>query len=386
MVKFDSFFLKRIFLIFFLFLFLITFSSALGITPASYSINFQPNLKESIDYSLSGANPNTVYSIYSEGDLSEYVSIDKKELLGDGSFRVNLTFPSVIEKPGKHTLLIGVKEAVDEELLKSTIGTAIEIKVLISVYVPYPGKYVEISSFTSEDVNIGESLEFKFDVTNRGKEKVAIFPKIEIFSNQSSELVETLYLEERSLDPTQKISLRKHLETSSFNSGRYNGVLSVEYGGDYPSRENTFFRIGELAISLKNYTNQFIIDKKIQKFNIEIESGWNDKIDGIYADVSLLNETSEILFFKTSSTNLNPWELKTITGYFDTSYFLEGVYDANITFFYYGKDVGKSSGELVRVEFIKKPLNWKIILGISIGLILLIALVIFVLKKYFYKK
>jgi len=45
-------------------------------------------------------------------------------------------------------------------------------------------------------------------------------------------------------------------------------------------------------------------------FDIEIESGWNNKIDGAYAEVFISNSSVDLFSFKTSSTSLEPWEKK----------------------------------------------------------------------------
>lgn len=367
---------------FFIPLFSVDFSSALSMSPASISINFEPNFKETFDYQVSGTTPGKNYSLYVEGDLAEYITLSKNELKGNDFFKVSVSLPKNLDKPGRRMTYVGIKESVDEELSGGTIGTAVELKALIAVYVPYPGKYVEITSFTSENANVGEIIDFKLEAVNRGKQSVNITPSIDIFSNQTNEFLTTLNLDTRFLEPTQKISLHKNFDTASFNAGKYNAILSLEYGGEEPSVDETFFRIGELGIEIKNYTNLFIIDGKIQKFNIELESGWNDKIDGVYADVSFFNETSEVLFFKTSSTSLNPWEIKTITGYFDTSNFVKGNYNANITLFYYGKEVGASSGNIVDVRFIEKSFNKAIVL-VSAGILILVllAISIFFMKK-----
>jgi hypothetical protein len=377
----DLVFLRNFFFLILFFYFFLNFSSALSVVPASISMNFVSGFEQTFDYQIFGAKPDKIYSLYLKGDLAEYATLNKNELKGDGTFKVTLSLPNSLEKPGKNILHVGVKESVDDELGGDMIGTAVEIIVLVSVYVPYPGKYVEIS-FSSEDVNLGEPLDFKLEAINRGKENVTISPRIEIFSNQTQEKIETLYLEDRNLETTQKISLHKTMDTSKYISGRYNSKAVVEYGGNSPSISESFFRIGDLLINLKNYTNLVILDGKIQKFNIELESEWNDKIDGVYANVIFSNQTSEILSFKTSSSELNPWEVRTITGYFDTNNFEEGKYNANITLFYYGKDVGKSSSKVVEVEFIKKSSSTLmiILISLSVAVVIIGVFVVFLLK------
>lgn len=375
------FFLEKIFLIFVFFTFLIGFISALSVTPAKISLNFEPNFEQTFSYEIFGTKPDKIYSLYLEGNLAQYATLSREELEGDGNFKVSLELPSTLETPGDNKLYVGVKESIDEELAGGTIGTAVEIKALISVYVPYPGKYVEIS-FEAEDANIGEPIDFKLNIFSRGKEDVLLHPRIEISSNESGEIVHTLYFDERALQSMQEVSLHKVWDTSSFNAGRYNGVAFVEYGGKFPSRVEDFFRLGELAIEIKNYTSRVIIDGKIQKFDIEVESSWNDPISGVYAEVVFLNGASEVLRFKTSSTSLNPWEAKTITGYFDTINFEPGFYNANITLFYYGKNTGKTFAKEVQVEFVKKPFNKTMIIGIGLGIISLVAgLLVFFLRK-----
>jgi len=148
------------------------------------------------------------------------------------------------------------------------------------------------------------------------------------------------------------------------------------------AKSESIFNIGELIIHLVNYTKQVEIGG-INSFDIEIESGWNNKIDGAYAEVFISNSSVDLFSFKTSSTSLEPWEKKTITGFFDTSNFTKGFYDANITFIYYGKDVGKSSSELVKIEFVKGENNFQMILLISAGAILLLVVLWIIIKKYF---
>ena len=372
------YFFKNIFLFILLFGGILQFSSALSMTPALVSMDFQPNFKHTFEYTVGGTKPNTNYLIYVQGDLAEYAVLSKEGLNGNGGFKVSLSLPSSLEVPGLRTLYVGVREIADKELVQSTIGTAIELKASIYIFVPYPGKYTEIS-FSSTNANVGDPVQFVINLINRGVENITVNPRIEILSNQTGEFKETLSFEERFMESTQRLSVYKILDTSSYNPGRYKGIAIVEYGGNSPATAEILFRIGNLSIEIKNYTQRVILDGKIQKFNIDIESGWNDKIDGVYASVSFLNGTSEILSFETSSTSLNPWEVKIITGYFDTLNIPEGTYDAQITLFYYGKEVGKSSSKMVKVEFVKESsLNLMIVL-ISLGIIILVGVIIMII-------
>ncbi|MBU2562495.1 MAG: hypothetical protein KKF68_02435, partial [Nanoarchaeota archaeon] len=143
----------------------------------------------------------------------------------------------------------------------------------------------------------------------------------------------------------------------------------------------SIFRIGYLFIDITNSTKKIIIDE-IQKFDIDIESSWNNNIDGAYADVVIFNNSEKLINFKTSSTSLNPWERKTITGFFDTSNFSEGFYEANITLYYYGRDVGKTTEKTVKIEFVKKS-SRILLITVIIGVIILLGFIGIIIKRYF---
>ena len=369
------------FLIVVIMLFLMNTISSLGIRPAKIEINFQPGFERSFTYTVLTQNPKMEFELYTKGDLSEYVKLDKKKITGAGTFNAVLKLPDYIEKPGKHRILVGVKELFDEELVGTGIGTSVAIQSVIDVYVPYPGEYLEVS-LKSHNVNIGEPVDFELGIISRGKEDVNVTPRIEI--NSDNRLVKTLYFKNRKIKSQEKIKLHKELDTTDYNPGKYNAVAVVDYGKI--AKAESKFNIGDLVIYMINHTNQMIIGG-IQKFRIEIESGWNNNIGGIHASVSVMNGSTFLINFETSSTSLTPWGRKNITGFFDTSNFTKGFYDANITFFYYGGDVGKSSSESVKIEFIDKPKQFRmlIIAGVM-GILVLIVIVVFFWKKYFRKK
>ena len=375
--KRGRFFLK-VFFIFAIIIILMGISSAVGIIPGKIEFDFQPGFEETITYSIFGVDDVTEFEIYIEGDLSEYIEIDKETIKGSGSFNAILKLPDHIEKPGKHRILIGAREKFDDETLTTAIGTSVDIRGVIDIHVPYPGKYLEIS-LNSHDVNVGEPVRFELTILNKGTNKVNLSSKIEVASEEKT--IETLYFKDRILKNQEDIKLQKILNTTTYNPGSYIATAIVDYGKMVVAESK--FRIGDLIINIISHTKQISIGG-LQSFNIEIESGWNDNIDGAYAEVFILNNSNNLASFKTSSTSLTPWEKKNITGFFDTTNFIKGVYDANITINYYGKDIGKISSKLVQIEFIEKSnllSMWLIILGI----IFLILSVILLIKKYFLK-
>ncbi len=371
----------KIFLFVCVLIFAVQHVSSFGLSPAIKSYNFEPGMETSVTYYVRASSDEEV-EIFANGDLAQYVSFDKKTAFGGESFTATIKLPKAIEKPGQHRIGIGIGQKIDPELAAGFIGTRIVVIGAVDIYVPFPGRYLEIN-LKGHDVNVNEPVNFNLDIASQGVEDVNVTPKIEIYSDQG--LKDTLIFNTRTIKSQESLTLTKPLSTVGYNPGRYKAIAIVDYGSLATSE--TDFRIGELVINMVSYTNKMPISK-IQKFEIGVESGWNDKIDGAYADVSFLNGTQLLTNFKTTSTSLTPWENKTIIGYVDTENFTEGVYDANITLIYYGKEQGKSNSQIVKVELYKTKsmLLWYIIAGVGLLIIVSIILVKILRKNHGKKK
>mgnify|MGYP001560507375 CR=1 FL=1 len=356
--------------------------SALGISPAFREYNFEPGLEGKISYIVFGSE-DVEYGVFVTGDLAPYVKLSKTIVRGGDSFDVDFKLPDVIETPGLNRIRVHVAEKIDPELAGGFIGTRIVVISQIDIYVPYPGRYLQVF-LRGHDVNLGEPVRFELDINSEGKEDVTVTPLIEIFS-ETGEQKETLYFAEKEIASQEQLKLQKYLNTSSYNPGNYKAIAIVDYG--VIAQSEVFFRIGELRVDIEGYTSKLYAGK-LQKFDIGVASGWNDAIAGVYADVVLFNDTNDnLISFKTSTTGLIPWETRNITGYIDTAGFQPGVYNANITLFYFGKEEGRSTNKVVKVEIVEPPSSatWYIVGGIGL-LIIIVITAIKIFKKNGSKK
>jgi len=362
-----------------LFLTLIGLTSAsLGISPGKVQVNFKPNLEETITFKINSDSPEIVFEIYVIGDLSGYVHLNKNEITGSGNVEVTLKLPKDIAVPGNHRILIGVKEKIDREV--PGIGTAVIVQAPIDVFVPYPGRYLEID-LKSHNVNVGDPVNFELKLSNKGKENLNITPIIEIISGE--ETIETLIFQNRLVLSAEEITLRKSLETTDYAAGNYNALAIVDYGNI--AKVELEFRIGSLFIDLLDYTKKVALGG-VKKFEVGVESNWNNPIEGAHAEIVFLKDGKEFFEFKTSPSDLEPWEKETLSGFFETNNFSIGKYKTNITLIYYGDDIGKSSSEIGEVEFVKGKLSLPLmIIAISAIVIIAIVLIIVFIKKYLIK-
>mgnify|MGYP006291540757 CR=1 FL=1 len=345
--------------------------ASLGLSPAKIDVDFEPNLKETFDFRVRSDKGEQTIGIYAKGDLAEYVSFDKERLEGSGNFQATLNLPSNLKTPGPHRLLIGAEEIYSEKEkeVMGMVGTQIKVQGVIEVFVPYPGKYLEIDLETS-NVNAGEPVDFKLNIDNKGKEDVSFSSRIDIFSN--SKKVDSLSFYERDLATKEDVTLQKSWETEDYGPGEYNAIAVVNYE-EKVANDSEVFNLGHLYVNLTDYTRNISIGD-VEQFFTTVESQWNSEIENIYAEIALMNDSYVISSFKTSPDSLEAWESANLTGFFDTSQFEETEYETNITLHY----SGKSSSDMVSVKFFREEANNTVLLiAIPLALFLLLLSLFF---------
>ena len=351
--------------------------SAIGITPDSIRIDFEPNFENSYIFKTEKAE-NT--GIYIEGGLAEYLNIEEDNIAKDGSFVIRVKLPSEIEMPGDNVVFVGVLEGAKGGGMVS--GRA-SIRTPIVIKVPYPGIYAEIS-FNVNDLGINETANFIVKINNLGKKDIDKAKAVIDILDINERLVEKLFTEEKAVNVKEVQELKAFFNASKHTAGTYKAIAHVNYADKSKDLEASF-RIGSLNVKIINYTRTFF-KNKIDTFEIEIESGWNKRIDNIFAEVKVFNNTKEVSSFKTVSFSLEPWEKKTISAFWDPQGLGEGSYDVEITLFYEGEKT-KLSGEIdiiVQKEefsFFKKYVTVINLLIVLVVLLVIINIIILMKKS-----
>jgi hypothetical protein len=357
------------------FIFILLSSSVIGVagvSPAIYEVDFQPGLRQSYRFNFF-SDEGVKAEIYAEGDLAQYTKLDKKEIRGSEPVIATIELPNEIYPPGEHKLLIGARQVVEEE---GGIGLVGNIRGVIKIKVPYPGKYVEID-FKTHNANAGEPVEFRVSARNLGKENINALAYLDITTPQKEKL-DTIFLGAMPIETTKSGEFYKKINTTGYRPGDYNVSAIVKYGGDRDAFKEGIFRLGELYAAIGSTSNDFE-KNKINRFNIGVESFWNDPIDGLYADVKIIG--TEISFL-TPSVNLPPWEKTTLVGFLDTTLIQNETFQANITLHYYDKTTSK----IVDLRFKKEKPNYMVITAIIAAVMIIILLIVIIIILIRYKR
>ena len=198
------------------------------------------------------------------------------------------------------------------------------------------------------------------------------------------EVVEKLLTQEKKIKANTLEYLEALFDASKHSAGTHKAIAHVTYADKSKDLE-AGFKIGTLHIKINNYTGTFFKDK-IGKFNIEIESRWNTKIDNIFAEVNVFNNTKEVSSFKTVSVSLEPWEKKMISTLWDIQGLGEGTYDLDITLFYEGQTTKITEKiEIIvpkeEISIFKKYFTMTNLLIVAVLLLIIINIIILVKKR-----
>lgn len=350
----------------------------LGIRPALVELNYNPGDEATITYYVD-TTPGTPIRIYAFGDMNETVTFDNTEFLGSGGFNAKIKLPPTAQKPGPNHLFIRAEQVVSEG---SGLGTSITVGALIKIHVPYPGKYAEMD-FEVSNANKGEPVEATIKATNKGKEPLEIKAELSIYNSEGTELLAEYDLGTQHLEPTQEYTYKKNIATNNYLAGIYKAVGRISYSGEERIIEKEF-RIGQLNVEILNSTRE-VKEKTINPYTINIQSEWKNVIEGVYAEIGVINKTKEVMRFSTPPITLEGFQQYELKGFLDATELTRGEYESNITIHY----SGKTTRTKIPLTIIKKDGNKTTLIIIAIAIftiLLLITIIIRIIKRKKNKK
>jgi len=366
-----------VFLIFFL---LIPSIYGIGAGIFVREIQFSPNLNKNLEAFINNnVGSDIKVRLEARGGLAEYVTFSEEyaDILAGGRyfFTFNLKLPESIP-PGRNRIEIGATDVTPPPPGVAGIRAVTAAFIAFIVVAPYPGKYIE-ASFTAQDIELNETVTFNINIISRGNETInRIDGIIEIFYQGNK--IDILTLDRiTDIKPGESKTIQAKWDSKSQKIGEYNAKATINYDGQQTTIY-TKFRIGTLLVKIINYTKEFYKDE-INKFDIELNSFWNTKIDDVYGEIDVGKEK-----IKTLKTDLAPWAKTKITAHLDTHNLDLGEHIADIKV-YYADKVAQEFGKITilpkREKIIEMPskIQSTTILLISIITLLVIGNIILVL-------
>lgn len=333
----------------FLFLILATLMSSLiyglGISGKSMKvvIDHVPGYeREDVYYIKNSETYVSTYDLFTANEegasLGEYFTItpSRMENVQPGekrSFTVKLDLPDHIDNPGKNLML--VKARIDASADTAMLRAFPSVAILYVINVLRPEKYAE-TSLRFSNMNEDDTAEVGFSIYNLGQPDImSAKGNISLMSEETQQIVAYLDVpEEKNIKSWESRFLKTDFDSKGLPAGNYKAFGTLYWDENTTNLEKEF-SIGKLNVNILNFTKEFEYNS-INKFDIEIESGWNTKINNIYANIEIfdINTGEQLKKFKSVNTELEPWETKILDAYFDTNGLEKGNYNAKITLEY----------------------------------------------------
>lgn len=316
-------------------LFFISFVSALGITPGRTTLDFKPNLKQNVSFSVINSEKKDMALIFDvRGELnnsiilnSGFAEFSQKDETKSFSYFVNL--PEKVNSPGLHTAEIVVTEIPKNISPGGTIvGSRLAVVTQLYVNVPYPGKYLELEP---QIVNAQEdgTILFLIAAVNRGELNIGKAKATIDIYNSFGEKIATIESDEREILSRQRIELLGKW-TSNVSSGNYRADIAVVYDGETATAKKEF-EIGKNVLEIQKIeVNDFKLGG-IAKFNALVENKWNEDITNAYLNLIIYNGEQKVMAdIKSQTYEVAPLSKINMIAYWDTVGVKEGTYNGKL--------------------------------------------------------
>ncbi|MFH1592235.1 MAG: hypothetical protein ABIB47_02625 [Candidatus Woesearchaeota archaeon] len=315
---------------------------SIGVIPSSYNLDFRPNLEETYQFKITDASQQLELKL--EGDLSNFATLDKKTIVSGETFNVILKLPEEIDIPGKHSIFATATEVSGTGGNIAAMG---RVKGLIIVNVPFQGKYINPPHLSISDTNVNEKTQTRIDVQSFGTEDIdELYGVIDVFDMEDNKLASSV-TNVVSLASLQRVTLESEVDTTDLVAGEYKAKGLVFFDDQSQETNEALFKVGELNVKLNNYTKE-VFTGQINKFDVTVESGWNNLIKSLFVEVRVFDEGSEVANFRTVPEKLDPWEIKTVTGFLDASDLDPANYDIELIVNYEGSTTVEKGSLLVK--------------------------------------
>ncbi|MEM2131542.1 MAG: hypothetical protein QXR96_03390, partial [Candidatus Woesearchaeota archaeon] len=200
-------------------------------------------------------------------------------------------------------------------------------------YVLYPWKYLEWH-ISLKPINLNEIQDFSIKVKNLGEPTInKIYADLNIYNYDNSLIKKLKTNEIYNLKSKEEKFINASFDSTGLLAGNYYAIAYLNYDGNISNKTYEFV-IGQKNVKIINFTRK-IEYNRINKFEIEVKSEWNNKIEKAYAVIDIFSlDKKKILSFRSYDTILERLEEKKLESYFDATNIEKGKYIAVVNLFY----------------------------------------------------
>lgn len=307
-------------------------TSAIGLSPSDFYYDFEPGLEGTISLDvISNSGMDGYADVSLEGDLVQYATLDKSEVYipSGGRAKIVVTFKlpeTKDDRVGKQTLWIRAAERPADSS-SATIAVTTAVRGVIVVNYPYPGQYLDITAFNTKNVNQGQNSFAEWKVLSRGSQDTLYSTRLTV-RNPLGENILDKYFDAKLIKLGEELSGNVVLETANFEAGKYESLLTIEYGNE-KKEQSASFMVGEENVDISNFKPTNLAYGKINEISISVSNLWNSEFTKVFATVDIANASTT-----TPTKKIRALGSADLVQFIDTSKLEIGEYDANVVVYF----------------------------------------------------
>jgi hypothetical protein len=363
----------KIFIIALVLLLLLPFTLALSLHGNQLGlIDYKPNDEIENHYTVTDTTLPLDISI--NGELSQYVTIEKAS---DHDFMMYIKFPDEYIEPGMHSFSLNVKEQQDPNWVGITSLLSVNRVFKVKAYAIE--KAIDVS-MQAQSVNVNSPVQINVWAQSQGYQDIDAVRAL-ISVHQGEKLLQEFTTEERPLPGLEVEKFSVIFETMGLKPGDYWAEAVVFFDGE-TKKANTTFKIGNMDVSLKDYTKT--LEEGFSEFTATISNDWGNELREVY--LKLFLDEQEVL--QTPTVSISPWQEQELTGIVKIDQ-KPGKITGKVQVFFEGENknfpitlevVEKLSSEELQLQLAQSKKNF-IVFSSSVVLLISLGLGIVIIRK-----
>lgn len=308
-----------------LFFLLASSVTAWGILPARQLGSFSEDTQE-FSFTLRNTDfSEGIFRIRFAGSLADYATYSGSDVqfssdTSDRQITIQLELPDDLA-PGSQRLRVLFEQIPFSST--STLGSTITFVGEVVISVPFRGSFLEGNLFTSRSGTQEDAL-IELSLVNRGIDRTSTYADI-VIKGPTNQEVTSWRTDSRILSSGDSEKIRTY-----WKGEKDPGVYFVEANVHYDDQVLQLSRniiIGSKEVSVPRLeTDRFRLGE-INRLNLEMRSLWNEPLTRVFAEVLVLDDEGSIVqTFRTSPTDFQALQSRTLEAFWDTSLLETGSY------------------------------------------------------------
>lgn len=306
---------------------------------------YEPNAHIELDYGVVSNMPpmDVVIGFEEPLEMKGSIKVDTEKMFlrtgEEKQIHVTLDLPSEVKTPGPHDFWVLAVES-PPKLRGGQVGAVGTVKSKITIFVPYPGKYLR-GKIEAKPVKEGEEMAIDLILTHLGNETIkSVKAIVEIYDPEDNRIATMQAYQpgnkndfEISIKPKETKKMYIDWLPAEGLKGKFRVRILINYDG-IDLEVGGIAYVGYKNIEIINTSKQ-VEAGTVTQYLVNIGSLWNDVLYDVFTDVTFFNSTGDELdIVRSSRYDILPFKSLWFRSYWNTRNLRPGNYTALVKVYF----------------------------------------------------